>query len=88
LRKSILFLTLRILRLQREIVMSKMTFCELEELGPWGPGLVSTLPTISMNVNRKRRNTAFTFGFKLWRQRSAVKRNEQCRLVKNISLYE
>jgi hypothetical protein len=45
LRNSILFLTLRILRLQREIVLSKMTFCELEELGPWGPGLVSTLPT-------------------------------------------
>jgi hypothetical protein len=56
-----------------------MTFCEPEELGPWGPVLVSTLPTISMNVNMKRRNTAFTFGFKLWRQRSAAKRNEQRR---------
>jgi hypothetical protein len=42
-----------------------MIFCELEELGPWGPVLVSTLPTISMNVNMKRRNTAFIFGFKL-----------------------
>jgi hypothetical protein len=48
------------------------------------PGLVSTLPTISMNVNMKRRNTAFTFGFKLWRQRSAAKRN--IILDKTISL--
>jgi hypothetical protein len=49
-RKLILKWRHGILRLQREIVLSKMTFCELEELGPWGPGLVSTLPTISMNV--------------------------------------
>jgi len=64
-----------------------MSFCELEELGISGTGLVSTLSTISMNVNTKR-NTAFTFGFKLWRQRSEAKRNEQRRLVKNMSLYE
>ena len=65
-----------------------MTFCEPEELGPWGPGLISTLPTISMNVNTKRRNTTFIFRLKLCRQRSAAKRNEQRRLVKHISLYE
>jgi hypothetical protein len=39
-----------------------MTFCEVEELDldPWGSRLVSTLPTISINVNTKRRNTAIT----------------------------
>ena len=36
LRKSILYFKLRILRLQREIVLSKMKFCKLEELGPLG----------------------------------------------------
>jgi hypothetical protein len=65
-----------------------MSFCELEERGISGPGLVSMLPTIEMNVNMKRRNSAFTFGFKFWRQRSAAKRNEQHRLVKNMSLHE
>jgi hypothetical protein len=40
-----------------------MSFCELEERGIWGPGLVSMLPTIKMNVNMKRRNSAFVARF-------------------------
>lgn len=73
---------------QSEIVLSKVLFSELDELDLSRSGLVSMLPTISMKFNTKRRNTAFTFGFKLCRQSRAAKRNEQRWLVNSISVYE